>query len=133
AARDHALERLAVEDAAADIVDQILQRKSHWQFVESRFVHVTRQAEEFGPRTFLGTDRFIPIRAAVDDMRDIRQRLDIVDDGRRSERALNRRERRTVARICAPALERFEQTRLLAADIRAGAAMSVNLEVEARS
>ena len=49
--------------------------------------------------------------------------------GRRVVEALDRRERRPRARLAAPALERVEQRRLLAADVRAGAAVDDDLDV----
>ena len=105
--------------------------KAHRQFVQARLVDVAGEAEKFRAGTFFGADRFVPIGAAIDDVRDVRQRLDIVDDGRASERALDRGERRTISRIRALAFERFEQAGFLSADVRAGAAMREDVEVEA--
>ena len=62
---------------------------------------------------------------------DGRDRLDVVDDGRRRVEARDRRERRLRARLAALALERLEQRRLLAADVRAGAAVHDDRHVAA--
>ena len=80
----------------------------------------------------------MPIRgerlAALEhDERHVGQRLDVVDDGRLAEQADLDRERRLVARLAALALDRFEERRLLAADVRAGAAPELDVEGEARA
>ena len=54
-------------------------------------------------------------------MRHAGERLDVVDHGRRAVEALDRRERRPQPRLAAIPLERLEERRLLAADVRAGA------------
>ena len=56
------------------------------------------------------------------------ERDDVVDDGRLAEQALVRRQRRLGAHLAALAFEAFEQRRLLAADIGAGA--HAHFEVE---
>jgi hypothetical protein len=63
------------------------------------------------------------------DRRDGGDRLNVVDLRRRHVEALQRRERRPRPRLPAPALERVEQRRLLAADVRAGAAVHDDLHV----
>ena len=65
----------------------------------------------------------------LEDVRDAAERLDVVDDRRLGERAGDGRERRLVPRPAALAFERFEQARLFAADVRAGAAVDVALEL----
>ena len=57
------------------------------------------------------------------------QRDQVVDHGRPAEQALVRRQRRLGAHLAAPAFEAFEQRRLLAADIGAGA--DAHFDVEA--
>ena len=59
------------------------------------------------------------------------QRLDVVDDRRLAEQALDRRERRPRARHAALALDAVDQRGLLAADERAGAHLDDDVEVEA--
>ena len=77
----------------------------------------------------------MPIRAnasppAEHDLEHVDQALDVVDDGRLAEQADVDRERRLVARLAAVALDRVEQRRLLAADVRAGAHAQLDVEVE---
>ena len=67
--------------------------------------------------------------AELEDLRHRRDRLDVVDQRRRGVDAGDRRERRLRARLPALALERLEQRRLLAADVRAGAAVDHDLHV----
>ena len=72
-----------------------------------------------------------PGRAAAHDGADDGDDLDIVDGGRRAIEADIGRKWRLHARLALLALEAFEQCRLLAADIGAGAMMDVEVEVPA--
>ncbi len=63
-------------------------------------------------------DRLEPVDAAVDDVRHAGQRLDVVDDRRLAERALDGRERRLDPRPGPLAFQALDQPRLLAADVR---------------
>ena len=76
-------------------------------------------------------DLGVLLAAHLHDVRDRRQRLDVVDDRRLRVEAFDRGERRLEARHAALAFERLEQRGLLAADVRAGAAVHDDLEVEA--
>ena len=89
-----------------------------------------------GDRNDLGAGR-IPgaapreTRAAVDgDFGRLRKRLDVVDDGRPPEIAGGDGQRRSDARTAGFALQRFDQRRLLAADIGAGAEVDLDVEIE---
>ena len=59
----------------------------------------------------------------LDDRRHVAQRLDVVDQRRPLVQALVGGERRLQARVAALALQRVQQAGLLAADVRAGAAV----------
>src|SRR5205085_6986923 len=59
------------------------------------------------------------------------ERLDVVHDSRLSEQSYLDRERRLVARLAPVPLDRLEESRLLAADIRAGADAELDVEGEA--
>ena len=61
--------------------------------------------------------------AELEHLRHGRDRLDVVDQRRRRVETGDRRERRLRARLAALAFERLEQAGLLAADVRAGAAV----------
>ncbi len=68
-------------------------------------------------------------RAELEDRRHRRDRADVVDLRRRVEEALHGRERRPRPRLAPTALERIEQCRLFAADVRAGASVHGDLDV----
>src|SRR5690606_38859986 len=72
-----------------------------------------------------------PRRAAPQDRRGDRDRLDVVDGGRTAVKADIGRERRLQARLALLALEAFEQRGLLAADIGPRAVMDVDVEIPA--
>ena len=81
------------------------------------------------PGRLLGPVALEPVGAALDDVRHVAERLDVVDDGRRLVQALHGRERRAQPRLAAEPLERVEQRGLLTADVRAGAAVQHDVEV----
>ena len=100
---------------------------SYWPGV----LHVPGQREDAVALRLLGAEVGEPVRAVGDDRRHARDRLDVVDDGRARVQALDGGERRPVPRQAAVALERGQQRRLLAADVRARARVHDQLEVEA--
>src|SRR5581483_7276248 len=59
----------------------------------------------------------------------VEERLDVVDRGRLAEEPELDGERRLVPRLAAFALDRLEERRLLATDVRAGADPELDLEV----
>ena len=67
------------------------------------------------------------------DVGHVGQGLDVVDHGRLAEDADLAGERRLRARLAAPALERVEERRLLAADVGPGAATHLDVEAVSRS
>src|SRR6185437_8340458 len=69
--------------------------------------------------------------AAEHDLRNVRQRLDVVDDSRQTEQPSLRGKGRLVARLAAIALDRVEDRRLFAADVRACAATDLDVEAHA--
>ena len=75
------------------------------------------------PGLFSGPIALYQCGAAIDDVRHVRERLDVVDDSRASEGADDRGEWRPVARVATLAFERFQQRAFLAADVRARALM----------
>ena len=113
-----------VRDPAAEVVDQLAQRHAHRQLVVAAVDNVAGEREDARARRVgRGADLRVLLRAELDDLRDGRDRLDVVDQARRGVEAGDGRERRLRARLAALALERLEQRRLLAADVRAGAAV----------
>ena len=72
-----------------------------------------------------------PLDAALEDVRHVRERLDVVHRRRHAEGAVLRRERRLLARLALLAFERLEQAGLFAADVGAGAAVHDDVVLEA--
>jgi hypothetical protein len=68
----------------------------------------------------------------LDDVRQVTQCLDVVDDRRLAEEALDRGEWRLDARPAAFAFDGLEQAGLLAADVGARAAVQVAVDLEWR-
>src|SRR5690606_5680476 len=88
-------------------------------------------AEELRPGVVLTAEAGEPRPAAAQDLGRRRDRLDIVDGGRATIEPGHRRERRLQPRLPLLALETLDEGRLLAADIGAGAAMEIEVEVPA--
>ena len=130
AAGDARFQRPAGGRTAAHVVDQILERETERDFVIAGPLHVAAHREELGPCA-LGirqAQRFVPGRAALDDVGDGRKRLDVVDRGREAEQSGGRRERRLDPGIAALALDRIHERGLFAADVGARAAMQIDLD-----
>ncbi len=73
-----------------------------------------------------------PFSAMQYDVRDVVQRLDVLDDGRFAPEARRLRKGRLGAWDGALAFQGIEERCLLPADVAAGAGMQVQLEAEAR-
>ena len=94
---------------------------------------VAADRDELRAGRVLHADLGVALGAELDDVRQRRQRLDVVDQRRALVEALVGGERRLQARVAAFALERVEQAGLLAADVGAGAAVQDERAVEARA
>ena len=68
--------------------------------------------------------------AVADDLEHVEERLDVVDDGRHPEEPDLHWKRRLVPRFAAKALDRLEERRLFAADVRARADAELDVERE---
>src|SRR5215471_17330962 len=87
------------------------------QFVEARKLHLGTDAEEHCSRILGRSIASEPFRTVSHNLRDIRDRLDIVDDGRLSEQTRCRRIRRLLARLRRFAFEDLERRRVFAGNI----------------
>src|SRR5262249_19403799 len=134
---DAALRLAPLPDAAAVPVHQLADGHAQRELDTAGLVHVSAdavqlRAEAAGVARVLGVGRHAhrlePLHPAVDDMRDARHRLDVVDDGRLAERPLDGWERRLDARPGPFAFQALDQTGFLAADVGAGAAVQVDVE-----
>ena len=130
AARLERLERAALPDPAALLLEQLADRRAELHLVVAGAVDVAAAAEHPCPRALLGAERLEPLAAALDDVRHVAQRLDVVHDGRLAVEALDRRERRLEPRLTAKPLQRLDQGRLLTADVCARAAVDDDVAVE---
>ena len=133
AARDDRLELVPFRDPAADVVDQLAQARAELDLVVAAVDHVPGEREETRAAGVLDTELRVVLPAELEDLRDGRERLDVVDERRRGVDAGDGREGRLRARLPALALERLEKAGLLAADVRTGPAVDDNREVPARA
>ena len=131
AARDDAQEVVPAAAHAAGVpLDQLAQRDRQLVLDRARPVDVPRDAEELGAPVVLAPERREPVRAAPQDRRRDRDRLDVGDGRRAAVEPDVGRERRLEPRLALLALERLDQRRLLAADVGAGAPVHVDVEVD---
>ena len=114
-------------------LDEVAQRGPEFDLVDAGPLDVPGQAEELRPGRALGADARVGLPAHLEDERDVGQRLDVVDDRRLAEQTDLDRERRLVARLAALALDRLEERRFLATDVRAGATPDLDVERETRT
>ena len=130
---DDAFELPAVQHALRVLVakDQLTQRRVHRRFVHARPLDLTADAEQLGSAVLLRAQLGEPLRPIQDDERHVAERLDIVHRGRALIEARDRWKRRLDARLRALAFERFDERRFLAGFVRAGAAMHVDVAIEA--
>ena len=123
----------AAAHAAGMFLDQLLQRDA-----TSLLRHCTACSRGRRCRTawcpYCSRARSLePLRAAPQDRRYDRDRLNIVHRGRAAIKPAIRRERRLQARLALLAFQAFQQRGFFAADIGAGAAVDVNVEIIARA
>src|SRR5215472_12999812 len=113
------------------VLDQLAQRNTHRLFDIARRVHVARQAEDFRAGVAGPADPGKPSGPAPQDRRHNCDRLDIVDRRRAAVEADLGWKRRLEPGLTLSPLEAFEQPCLLAANIGAGTAVQVKLEIPA--
>jgi len=124
------LQLAVVEDAAADVEDDVLQRRAERDLDEARVLDLAGEGEDLRPAGIVGPDLREPVAAEVDDGGDVRERLDVVDAGRLAPEPRRRREGGPHARLAALALDRPDEGRLLAADERARALDYLYVEIK---
>ncbi len=117
--------------AAAHLLQQLGDGDAERELVDARLVAVAGDAEQLeagGLRVPIDLNHSAPFGQ---DAATAGERLDVVDDGRLADEPGVHRERRPVARLAAVAFERFDERRLLAADVGAGAHPDLDVEIEA--
>src|SRR2546425_1957593 len=134
APRNESLQRFVTPHPPGDVVDHLPEGDAHRHFVIARAFHVPAQAEDAGPRALgRAPDGGEPLRPTVDDMRDVRQRLDVVHHRRQLEQPVRGGERRLDARQAPVPFKGLQQGGLLPADVRARAAGHVDVPGESRT
>src|SRR5262249_2957648 len=125
---------------AGVFVDHLTHRHAQGQFDAAGVVDVAGDGVELRPVTadvarVVGVGgrahRLEPVDTTVDGVGDAGERLDVVDDGRLAEGALDGREGRLDARPGAFALQALDQPGFLAADVRPGPAVHEHIDVVA--
>ena len=79
AARLDRLEFPSFGNAAADLEDDLPEGRSHGNFDEPGVVDLADQGEDLRPLAPLGTDARVPVGAPLDDERDVRPGLDVIE------------------------------------------------------
>ena len=120
-----------LQGAARPVVDEFAEGGAQRQFVHAGPRDWPRHLEEFHALALLGAHARVPVRAVAQDLRGGAEGLDVVDGGGQPVQARRRREGRFEARVGAQALQRVHERGFLAADVRPGAPVHVQLEVEA--
>ncbi len=119
--------------AAGVLLDDLARGGAHRQLPRAGAVHRTLDAVDLGAAVVAAGEAAEPVGAAIDDVRHVDQRLDIVDHARPPPQPGGLGMGRLVAGDRPVALQRVEQRRLLAADVAPGAGMKLELEREARA
>ncbi len=114
------------------VVDQLAQRDPVRRDVHARPLHPSADRPEADALALAAASRREGLAAALEDLAVPVQRLDVVDQRGPAEHAELRGERRTQPRLAATTLDRLDQARLLAADVRARAAPEVDPRQRAR-
>ena len=125
-----ALSLRPLQHAAADL-EELAERDAHRQLVVAGLLDVARHGEDHGAARIRHAHLGEPLGALAQDRGHRGERERVVDRRRLAVQAEVRRERRLEARLAGLALERLEERRLLAADVRAGAGDGMQVEVDA--
>ncbi len=126
----HGFQRSAVGDAAAHLVDHLLEVVAHGQLVDPGLGHIAAETEEAGAAVALGADLGVLRSTDAEDVGHGGQCFGIVNDGGAAIQAHDRGERRPDAGNAALAFKRFHQGRLFAHFVSAGAGMGDNVEIQ---
>ena len=125
------LQLLAVGNAAADLVDHLLEVVAHGQFVDAGAFDVAAEAEEARAAVAFGAEFGVVRGADAEDVRNGGDGLGVVDDGGPAVESDDRGEGRADARDAALAFQRFHQRGFFADFVRAGAGLGDDVEVDA--
>ncbi len=127
----HGLEGPVLEDAAADVEDDVPQGRAHGELDQAGILDLADQREGLGALGLVGSHRGEPVAPVGDDGADVGPGLDVVEHRRQVEEALVGGVHVLGARLADLAGDRQHQGRRLAADEGAAAAGDLEVEVEA--
>src|ERR1700733_14438675 len=125
------LERAAVPHTPALLLEELADRRAQLHLVVTRTLDVSAAAENPCPSTLFGAEPLEPFASALHDVGHVAERLDVVHNSRLPVEALDRRERRLETRLAAKPFERFDERRLLPADVCTGTAVHDDVAIEA--
>ena len=120
---------MPVLDAAADLIDDVLQVHAHGEFEHAPPLHVAADSEELGPRAVFCAELTEPACAVVQNETDVGQGLHVVQHGGFSEESPDAGEGGPEARFAALSLNGLKEGRLLAAHIGTRSRAELDLEV----
>ena len=124
----HGLDR--IPEAACHHED-VLERRAHGDFVDAGPDKVRIEREQLRSRRLRRADRGVALASAREDGVEVREGLDVVDDGRLAEESLDRGERRARPHLGPLALDAREQCGFLAADVGPRALDRLEMKIEA--
>lgn len=123
----------AAAHASAVLLDQLAQRDRHLLLDRARVVDVSRDAEELRALVSFPPEPGEPLGPPAGDGRAHGHRLDVGHGRRAPEEADGGGEGGLQARLAGLSLQRLDQRRLLAAHVRAHAAVEVDVKVVTRA
>src|SRR5271156_4524385 len=124
---------LPARNAAAYVIDHLLEVVTHGQFIDARLLYVPTQAEQARSAVAFRAELGVFRAANAKDVRHRRQRFGVVDNRGTAIEPDHGREGRADARDAALAFERLHQRRLFAHFVGPGPSMRNGVEVDARS
>ncbi len=116
--------------AACQAQQQVAQTDPERHFIHARLDDISRHAEQLCAGRFLRAVLAVCLGAVLEDIRDIAQRLDVVDHGWLEEQTVGGGEGRFDARETALAFDRFEQGSFFTADISARSPAQLNVKIK---
>ena len=132
--RDDSLQLVSRANPPADVMDQFGQRNPQFPFDNGRFVDVSADAVKLRPGVLLvRPDALVPVHTARENVRQVGQRLHVVDDCRATVQTVHCRKRWLLARMAPFSFKRLQQSGFLPTDVRPCSGMEDDVQVEVRS
>lgn len=119
----------AAADTAAVLLDQFFERDGHFFFDRARVIDVAGDAEEFGACIALAAEAVEPVGPAAGDGWGNGDGLDVGDCRGATEQADGGGEWRLQAWLSGLAFERFDEGSFFSTDVRAHAAVDVDVKI----